>query len=186
MLPSLATTLITATVACGACVDQKLVSRLPFLGWWVLAFVGWSLLIGPLVFSYVNAQSATDLKNPARLFLVLLVLLVVSMFITGGSLMLPFVLLVPFWLLALLRGIFCHSSGWSRFCITVASALILIVPLSYLFRGEAPAPIHTTRAPAPAAVPTAKPATVPGTPTAASDRSPTLQDALQSSQPRIP
>jgi hypothetical protein len=199
MLPSLTATLVHASVACGACVDMPILSGLPFLGWWMLLFIGWSLLVGPLVFRFTNTGNATDLKHPAKLFLALFVVLIVSVFITGGSLMLPFILVAPFWISALVSGIRCSSHGWRKFCITVVGVMVLVIPVSYAFPMiTAPAP-HAARPRLPAMTPTV-PATsttpaVPATPTATTAPSaptttppapPTVQDALPAGQGKTP
>ncbi|MBA3699863.1 MAG: hypothetical protein H0W78_13525 [Planctomycetes bacterium] len=152
---------------------MPILNGMPFLGWWMLLFVGWSLLVGPLVFRFVNAANSTDLKHPARLFLALFGLLVVSLFITGGSLLLPFILVVPFWIAALVSGIRCQAPGWRKFCITMVGVMLLVVPVSYAFP-MVNSPTHGTRVAKPRAVPT-----VPtGAPTVTPAVTPTLQDAL--------
>ena len=182
MLPTLTTNLVQVIVACGACVDMPILSGMPFIGWWMLLFIGWSLLLGPLVFRFVNAANATDLRNPARLFLALFGLLVVSVVITGGSFLLPFVLVVPFWIAALVRGIRCQCPGWRKFCITVVGMMVLLVPVSYAFPVMKDKPPHGSRTSIPRTPPAAPTTTPATTPTA----SPTLQDALPVPQQRAP
>ena len=182
MLPNIATSLTQIVVACGVCADTGLLAIMPFLGWWVLLFLGWSLLVGPLVFRFVNAANATDLKNPARLFLGFLGLLVVGAVITEGSFLLPFVLLAPFWIQALVRGIRCQCLGWRKFCITLVAVMALVVPVSYAFpvmKEKSPHGGRTSIPRATSAAPTTAPATTPPT-------SPTLQDALPVPQQRAP
>ncbi len=176
MLPTLTTNLVQLVVACGTCVDTGLLSGFPFLGWWVLLFLGWSLLVGPLVFRFVNAANATDLRNPARLFLTLFGLLVVSVVITEGSFLLPFVLVAPFWIAALVRGIRCQCLGWRKFCITVVGMMVLLVPVSYAFPVIKDQPLHGSRASVPRTTPAATTTTT--APTTTPTASPTLQDAL--------
>lgn len=188
MLPAIAANLTQATVTCGACVDLNLVGLAPFLGWWLLLFVGWSLFVGPLVFKFVNAANATDLRNPARLFLWLFGLLVVSVFITDGSVMLPFVLLAPFWIAALVSGIRCGCAGWRKFCLLVVGMMVLLVPMSYLMPGTKRTPDHGARTTSGASTP-AKPGTMPAAPTPPTPSTPpaptpTLQDALPAKQPK--
>ncbi len=186
MLPNIATSLTQIVVACGVCADTGLLAIMPFLGWWVLLFLGWSLLVGPLVFRFVNAANATDLKNPARLFLIFLGLLVVSVVITEGSFLLPFVLLTPFWIQALVRGIRCQCLGWRKFCITLVAVMALVVPVSYVFPVMKEKPLHGRRTGMPRttpAAPTTAPATTPAT---TPPTSPTLQDALPVPQQRAP
>lgn len=194
MLPTLTATLVQASVTCGACFDMPILTGLPFIRWWVLLFIGWSLLIGPLVFRFTNTHNSTDLKNPARLFLALFVVLVVSVFITGGSLMLPFLLVAPFWIAALVKGIRCSSRGWRKFCLAVVGVMVLVLPVSYAFpMTKAPAP-HAARAhlpttkPALPASPTTSPnaPTAPSAPTSTPPVAPTLQDALPTGQGKTP
>jgi hypothetical protein len=178
MLPTATSTVMQATTACGACVDMNLMGLAPFLGWWLLLFVAWSLLVGPLVFRFVNAANATDLRNPARLFLWLFGLLVASVLITGGSVMLPFVLLAPFWIGALVSGIRCECTGWRKFCIMVVGMMVLLVPVSYLMPGAKRSSGHGVRTTSGPGAP-AKSGTVPTAPPA-----PTLQEALPAKQPK--
>lgn len=181
MPPTLTAILVQASLACGACLDMPILSGLPFIGWWMLLFIGWSLLVGPLVFRFTNTHNATDLKNPARLFLALFVVLVISVVITGGSLLLPFLLVVPFWIAALVHGIRCSSRGWRRFCLTVVGVMVLVVPVSYAFPLITPPAPHAARA----RLPTAKPTTT-TSPTNTPPAPPTLQDAVPTGQGQPP
>lgn len=189
MPPTLTAILVQASLACGACLDMPILSGLPFIGWWMLLFIGWSLLVGPLVFRFTNTHNATDLKNPARLFLALFVVLVVSMFITDGSVMLPFLLVAPFWIAALVKGIRCSSRGWRKFCVAVVGVMVLVVPVSYAFPSKKPMAAHArTRVPTtqPAMPTTATAPTAPSAPISTPPAPPTLQDSLPTGRGQTP
>lgn len=131
MLPTLATGVVTAATACGGCIDMNLFSALPFLAWWVVLFLGWSLLLGPFVFSWNRVGSATDLRHPAKLFLWFLGFAIVGIVVLEGSLIGPFVFLVPVWLAAVFRGTRSGvPTGWRRFCLITLVLAVTIIPLS--------------------------------------------------------
>lgn len=183
MSTSLPAAIIAATVACGACVDQSFIGVAPFLIPWLIVFVFWSLLIGPLVFRYTHRGTTPDLHNPARLFLGFFLLLIGSVLILMGSLLLPFLFLAPFWISALIGGLRRGSTGWKRFCQFTLAAMLVAIPVSYVVLGAKGAPArHAPRPALPGSLPLApaKPAPSPSTPTTAT---PTPVEALP---PTIP
>lgn len=183
MFTSLPAAIIAATVTCGTCADQSLIGVAPFLIPWLIVFLLWSLLVGPLVFRYTHTSTTTDLRNPARMFLGFFLLLVGSVLVLMGSLLVPFVLLVPFWITALIRGLRRGTAGWKRFCQITLAAMLVAIPISYVVLGTKAFPTrHTPRPAVPGSLPItpAKPTPAPAAPPSAT---PTPIEALPSTTP---
>lgn len=124
--------------ACGACTDGGLLQLMPFLPYWAVFFLLWTVIIGNVV-AHRARRTCLDLLYPVRLFWGLLGLLVLSVVFLGGSLLLPFIPVALVWISRVVAAAWRHPVPlWCRANRWVAASLVVCIPIGYLLSFSGP------------------------------------------------
>lgn len=99
----------TSSIACGTCVDSMLSHFVPFLPYWLFIFLFWSLIAGNIVAMRVK-ENGYEVNYPIRLFGILFLLIITLGILTGGAVVLPFALLLVFWIPRVIHAAIKHES----------------------------------------------------------------------------
>jgi hypothetical protein len=118
-------------LACGMCIDTGFIGFMPFLLYWLFCLLAWSLLAGPICLAVAKRKDEVQARNPLWLFLGLIAACVIGSPILMGAVVAPIILVLPFWITAIVRGLRQHNVLWQRANQSLAILLLACVPISY-------------------------------------------------------
>jgi len=113
-----------SALSCGMCTDSAIAHFLPFLPYWLIIFTVWNLLIGNAIVSGINEEKGVEIQYPIRFFGLFALISIGLSFFTGGSILLPFAILLPVWMVRIIKPAIKH-----RFRIWQNSLRYLIISL---------------------------------------------------------
>ena len=92
-------------IACGTCTDGAILLVAPFMMYWLILFIAWSLLVGVPLSLIAYAKRVHLPMRPLVYFLVALGLIVVLLPLTMGSALFPMVFFLPIWIFRLYKSL---------------------------------------------------------------------------------
>ncbi|MFH1024820.1 MAG: hypothetical protein V1809_15675 [Planctomycetota bacterium] len=124
---------VVPALACGVCLDANVTGIIPFAGYWLVLFVLWTLLAGPISLSIVRRTEHSGVRSPAWMFLWFIIVVVVMAPVTGGAVVGPFVLFSPFWLIRIVRAARDpRGPRWKKINVVLLGILLICIPVSYV------------------------------------------------------
>lgn len=118
-------------LGCGQCVDMPLTDWLPFVVYWLGLLLIWSLIAGPICHAIARRQAPLAVRHPIWYFVGFFVVLFVGAMLLMGAVFTPLLLILGFWIAAIIRGIRQPNILWRRANLTLLALLLLAVPISY-------------------------------------------------------
>lgn len=118
-------------LGCGLCVDMPLTDWLPFVVYWLGLLLVWSLIAGPICHAIARRQAPLAALHPTWYFVGSFVVLIVGAMLLMGAVFTPLLLILAFWIAAIIQGIRQQNSIWRRANLVLMALLLCAVPISY-------------------------------------------------------
>lgn len=124
---------------CGVCTDLPIIAAAPFLAYDAGLFAIHTLVAGNAVNLIARRAGPPRAPLPLRYFGVFLALVVASVLALGGTMMIPFVFVLPFWIRYFVRNWRGPVPLLAAEARVMLGLLVLLVPLAYLLPVPVPA-----------------------------------------------
>ena len=124
-------TLPFPVLACGMCIDTQLTGAMPFLFYWLFCLPVWSLVAGPVCLAVAKRKCEIKARNPLLLFPGFVVVWGLGGPILMGAVVAPIILVLPFWITAIVRGVRQSNVVWRRANWVLALILFTCIPVSF-------------------------------------------------------
>lgn len=119
-------------IACGMCIDTIITGFFPFLVYWLVCLLFWSLLVGPVCLGIAKKKGIVKAASPSWLMLGFIVAIICASPISMGAVVTPLILILPFWGIAIMHALRRNSKFWKKSNFILLGVLLVCIPLSYI------------------------------------------------------